>query len=71
MVDTTTTDDVDVRKLNASTPSARAEAFWGKELEQVEGLMGVDPKIFKEFPVHKDDRVPRQGFVLDEIDFLK
>ncbi|MEJ1489151.1 MAG: hypothetical protein RPU72_12465 [Candidatus Sedimenticola sp. (ex Thyasira tokunagai)] len=67
-----TAKNVDVRKLNTSSSDIRAEAFWETELEKVESMMGVDPSIFSDYAVDDfDDRVPRQGFVLDDIDFIK
>ncbi|MEJ1405272.1 MAG: hypothetical protein RPU73_15635 [Candidatus Sedimenticola sp. (ex Thyasira tokunagai)] len=70
MVDTAK--NVDVKQLNSLSSKVRAEAFWETELEEVESMMGVDPNIFSDYIADDfDERVPRQGFVLDDIDFIK
>lgn len=58
--------------LNNSSAPERARAFWELDLADAENAMGVDPTIIKTFKVDDtDERVPRQGFVLNKFDHLK
>lgn len=63
---------INIAVLNESSASERARAFWELDLADAESAMGVDSSIIKSFKVDDaDDRVPRQGFVLNKFDYLK
>jgi len=62
---------INVEALNNSSATERARAFWELDLADAEKAMGVSPSIMQTFKTdNPDERVPRQGFVLNKFDYL-